>query len=231
MQARARRDLHLETERRTESERARAALERTAQDLRAAEGALQRERDFAVQVMEAMGEGLALTGTRREELLGLSEAQFERVLQSRCGVARPASRPPPGVDVLQVVRPARRVLKCTRRPMDAGDGVVLGHVMYFRDITHEVEISNMKSEFMSTAAHELRTPMTSIYGFTELLLTRELDPETTRDLLETIDRQAGQLILLLIELLDLARIEACAGQDFRIAHEAVRPLIENTLST
>ncbi|GGN37876.1 PAS domain-containing sensor histidine kinase [Deinococcus daejeonensis] len=226
---RARRDLHLETERRTESERARAALERTAQDLRAAEGALQRERDFAMQVMEPMGEGLALTGTRREELLGLSEAQFERVLPSRCEVARPASRPPPGVDVLQVVRPARRVLKCTRRPMDAGDGVVLGHVMYFRDITHEAEISNMKSDFMSTAAHVLRTPMTSIYGFTELLLTRELDPKTTRDLLETIYRQAGQLILLLTELLDLARIEARAGQDFRIAHEAVRPLIENTV--
>ncbi len=181
------------------------------------------------QVVEVNPAFLALTGTRREELLGLSEAQFERVLQSRCEVARPASRPPPGVDVLQVVRPARRVLKRTRRPMDAGDGVVLGHVMYFRDITHEAEISNMKSEFMSTAAHELRTPMTSIYGFTELLLTRELDPETTRDLLETIYRQAGQLILLLTELLDLARIEARAGQDFRIAHEAVRPLIENTV--
>lgn len=184
------------------------------------------DRGHVVEVNPAF---LALTGTRREDLLGLDEAQFERVLRARCEVARPASRPPPGVDVLQVVRPARRVLKRTRRPMDAGDGVVLGHVMYFRDITHEAEISNMKSEFMSTAAHELRTPMTSIYGFTELLLTRELDPDTTRDLLETIYRQAGQLILLLTELLDLARIEARAGQDFRIAHEAVRPLIENTV--
>nr|WP_254605408.1 PAS domain S-box protein [Deinococcus sp. JMULE3] len=181
------------------------------------------------QVVEVNPAFLALTGTTREELLGLSEAQFERVLRSRCEVARPAGRPPPGVDVLQVVRPARRVLKRTRRAMDAGDGVVLGHVMYFRDITHEAEISNMKSEFMSTAAHELRTPMTSIYGFTELLLTRDLDAETTRDLLETIYRQAGRLILLLTELLDLARIEARAGQDFRIVHEAVRPLIETTV--
>ena len=40
------------------------------------------------------------------------------------------------------------------------------------DITRELEVDRMKSEFLSMAAHELRTPMASIFGFTELLLRR-----------------------------------------------------------
>ncbi|GGS01509.1 ATP-binding protein [Deinococcus sedimenti] len=179
--------------------------------------------DGAGHVIEVNPAFLALTGTRLHDLLHQTEATFEQVLRSRCVAARPGGLT--GPDVIQVAQPIRRVLKRTRRAM-GGSG--LGSVMYFRDITHEAEISSMKSEFMSTAAHELRTPMTSIYGFTELLLTRTLDAETTRDLLDTIYRQAGQLLNLLTELLDLARIEARTGQDFIIQPEPVRPLIENT---
>ncbi len=36
---------------------------------------------------------------------------------------------------------------------------VVSHILYFRDVTHETEVDHMKSEFLSTAAHELRTPM------------------------------------------------------------------------
>ena len=47
-----------------------------------------------------------------------------------------------------------------------------GVVFYFRDITHETKVDRMKSEFLTKAAHELRTPMVSIFGFTDLLLKR-----------------------------------------------------------
>ncbi|MFC3834108.1 PAS domain S-box protein [Deinococcus rufus] len=167
---------------------------------------------------------LALTGTALDDVLGLDLPDFERLLRERSDAARPGVAGMP--DALQLARPERRVIKRATRPMRAANGDLLGQVMYFRDITHEAEVSAMKSQFMSTAAHELRTPMTSIYGFTELLLTRRLDEATTRDLLETIHRQAGRLIGLLGELLDLARIEARAGQDFDISAQPLRPLIE-----
>jgi signal transduction histidine kinase len=48
-------------------------------------------------------------------------------------------------------------------------------IFYFRDVTHESEVDRMKSEFLSTAAHERRTPMATIYGFDELLLTQDHD--------------------------------------------------------
>jgi signal transduction histidine kinase len=87
----------------------------------------------------------------------------------------------------------------------------------------------MKSEFLSHAAHELRTPMASIYGFSELLLEMELDEPTRRDLLETIHRQTRWLVDIINELLDLARIEARQGKDFKIEDVALKPLLQDTL--
>ena len=88
-------------------------------------------------------------------------------------------------------------------------------ILYFRDVTHETEVDRMKSEFLTTAAHELRTPMVSVYGFTELLLRRPVPDEKRRDMLETIHRQASLLINMVNELLDLARIEARQGKDLK----------------
>ncbi|MDB5817040.1 MAG: hypothetical protein JWQ11_680, partial [Rhizobacter sp.] len=103
-------------------------------------------------------------------------------------------------------------------------------VMYFRDMTRELEIDRMKSDFLSTAAHELRTPMTSIYGFAELLIKRPLSQEQRDDMLHTIHRQAGTLIDLINELLDLARIEARRGKDFRPRRQLLQPIVRNVLA-
>jgi signal transduction histidine kinase len=88
-------------------------------------------------------------------------------------------------------------------------------ILYFRDVTHETEVDRMKSEFLTTAAHELRTPMVSVFGFTELLLHRPVGEERRRDMLTTIHRQASLLINMVNELLDLARIEARQGKDMK----------------
>jgi signal transduction histidine kinase len=90
-----------------------------------------------------------------------------------------------------------------------------GSVFYVRDVTHETEVDRMKSEFLSTAAHELRTPMVSVFGFTELLLNRPVAEERRREVLQTIHRQSSLLINMVNELLDLARIEARQGKDLR----------------
>lgn len=94
-------------------------------------------------------------------------------------------------------------------------GNVVSQIYYVRDVTRETEIDQLKSQFISTAAHELRTPMVSIYGFSELLLnSTDLDADTTRELLETIHRQATHMSSIINELLDLTRIESRRGLDF-----------------
>jgi signal transduction histidine kinase len=126
--------------------------------------------------------------------------------------------------VLHLVVPRRATVQLTGRKTPKGD-----LVFYFRDITIEADVDRMKSEFLSTAAHELRTPLASIFGFTELLIARVMAPERQRELLETIHRQSKLLINLINELLDLSRIEARRGKDFHRQAFTVQELVELTL--
>ncbi len=93
-------------------------------------------------------------------------------------------------------------------------GESVTQMLYLHDISRETEVDLMKSEFLSTAAHELRTPMASIFGFSEVLLHQELDEASRTEFLTIIHKQAELMSTILNELLDLARIEARRGKDF-----------------
>jgi PAS domain S-box-containing protein len=138
-----------------------------------------------------------------------------------------------GVDsahTLMLALPERRVLARVVRSGGDGQGE---SILFFRDVTRETEVDRMKSEFLTTAAHELRTPMVSVFGFTELLLRRPVPEARRKDMLETIHRQASLLINMVNELLDLARIEARQGKDLKrevcrldsLITQAVGPLV------
>jgi signal transduction histidine kinase len=83
----------------------------------------------------------------------------------------------------------------------------------------------MKSDFLASAAHELRTPMVSILGFSELLIKRDYPPERQKDMLATIHRQSGLLVKMINELLDLARIESRRGMDMNIIATPLADLV------
>lgn len=73
-----------------------------------------------------------------------------------------------------------------------------------------LESSRLKSEFLSTISHELRTPMNAIIGYTDLLLeglAGEFDDETRR-MLTSVSKSSDRLLRLIDDLLDLSRIEA-----------------------
>lgn len=82
----------------------------------------------------------------------------------------------------------------------------------------------------ATATHELRTPMSSVLGFSELLLKREFDPATQRELLEIIHRESGRLVDLVNQLLDLARIEAGGAAELKFSAVSVPVLVDQTLA-
>jgi PAS domain S-box-containing protein len=159
---------------------------------------------------------------------GLSPQQHER-LAGLWTTALPAASEPTRQSALSIelMRPTRCTLlvnlhRDTSQTTSAG-------VLHLRDVTHETEVDQMKSEFLSTAAHELRTPMSSIFGFTELLLTREMPPERQKQLLEKIYRQSQAMVAILNELLDLARIEARRGKDFTLESLDLAELLRDAL--
>ena len=130
--------------------------------------------------------------------------------------------------VIHLLRPHCRVINCNQRTMRGVTGKNEGQVLYFRDVTHETEVDNMKSEFLSTAAHELRTPLASIYGFSELLLARNYDKKMSDEMIKTIHRQSLNLKHLLDELLDLSRIEARAGKDFYMVSNSLKDIVQES---
>ncbi len=120
-----------------------------------------------------------------------------------------------------------RVLKVTVCQLD---NETISKIMYFRDVTAETEIDRMKSEFLSTAAHELRTPMSSVYGFTELLLTRDFDKETRHGILVNIHQQAESLVRMVSDLLDLAKIEARTGKEFKFLEQPLETVTKKAIA-
>jgi PAS domain S-box-containing protein len=131
------------------------------------------------------------------------------------------------IDLVYLAQPRPRVLTRLVRHNAGGQGE---SILYFRDVTHETEVDRMKSEFLTTAAHELRTPMVSVFGFTELLLNRPVPEAKRRDVLQTIHRQASLLISMVNELLDLARIESRQGKDLQREHQPLGALVEGVVA-
>ena len=163
-----------------------------------------------------------LTGLACADVIGLSENEFTGLINSHCAAPRlfagldqlrklsgqSASK---GHGLIEMILPTRRVLQAK---LKASESASVSQILYLRDVTHETIVEEMKSEFLSTAAHELRTPMASILGFSEVLLTHKLDEVQNREFLNIILTQSQQMASILDELLDLARIEARQEKDF-----------------
>jgi len=105
----------------------------------------------------------------------------------------------------------------------------VGSIMHFRDVTDAYEVDRMKTEFLSTAAHELRTPLANIFGYTELLIKARFDAERQAEMLGIIYNQTRRLSSIIDDLLDLARIESRAGETFRFEQHDLLQLIDSVL--
>jgi two-component system, OmpR family, sensor kinase len=70
------------------------------------------------------------------------------------------------------------------------------------------QLDTARKEFVANASHELRTPLFSLGGFLELLADEELDEDTRREFLGTMQGQIARLTKLSTDLLDLSRVDA-----------------------
>ncbi|MBI2957259.1 MAG: GAF domain-containing protein [Chloroflexi bacterium] len=195
----------------------------------------ERERSTLESIMASMNEGLLVMdargnilycnkaaekqlGLRCEDFLGLSENTFREALElqvddadglrSRWKEALAGLREKPKFGFEVKTRSGKRNVEAA--PFLVGDEHNrLGVGILFRDITREREIDRMKTEFISVASHELRTPMTSVYGFAELLLMRATGlAEDQRKWVETIYAEGKRLADIVEDLLNVSRIES-----------------------
>lgn len=96
-------------------------------------------------------------------------------------------------------------LSCVTNPQQEVTGVVT----ILHDITKEKEISEMKSDFVSSVSHELRTPLSSIKAYVEMLVDGEANDEQTRgEFYNIIQSEANRLSRLIDNILNISRIES-----------------------
>lgn len=87
------------------------------------------------------------------------------------------------------------------------------------------ESDKLKTAFLSNMSHEIRTPMNAIVGFSELLSDENLAPEERRDFIAQINQGADDLMRLIDDIIDIAKIEA--GQvNMHIAECFIRDLFK-----
>ncbi|WP_078379440.1 two-component system histidine kinase PnpS [Sutcliffiella halmapala] len=104
-----------------------------------------------------------------------------------------------------------------------------GIVLVFHDITELKKLEQMRKDFVANVSHELKTPITSIKGFSETLLDGAMnDKETLENFLSIILKESDRLQSLVEDLLDLSKIEK-QGYKLNLDFVNIHELLEEIL--
>ena len=212
-------------------------------DLAATNVRLQAEKNTLQTVLQSMTDGVVVCD--REESVRLVNPAAARLLELRpiapgekLGDILPEVKNA-DANVVQLQRgdpDAPRFLEAHRAPLQSADGSPVGTVWVLADVTERRGIEQGKSDFVSFVAHEMRSPLTSISGFSSMLQRREQpenadksSPEFGRTLspdsalraryLGIIHGESERLTRLINNLLDVARLEA--GKGLELQRESV----------
>jgi two-component system phosphate regulon sensor histidine kinase PhoR len=114
----------------------------------------------------------------------------------------------PRSDILELKTP-KQVLKRYSSPLYDKKRNQIGHVIIYHDISAETEVQELRTDFISNASHELRTPVTSIKVLLESLMSGAKDePELLNEFLNDLSTEVDRLHQLVNDLLDIAKLDA-----------------------
>lgn len=152
-----------------------------------------------------------------DQMKAIHKAMTEEPLLPRC-------------DVIELKHPAQ-FLKRYSAPLYNRFHQQIGHVIIYHDITKEFLSEKVRSEFITNASHELRTPVTSIKLLLETLDGGAKDDEKARtEFIRNLLREADRLHVLVNDLLDLSRLET-AHEKLAWAEIDVRKVVHDSIQT
>ncbi len=112
---------------------------------------------------------------------------------------------------------------------ERGEDAKQGAVAVLRDVSGQKAIQKRNAEFVSSVSHEMKTPLSGIKAYVELLMDGDAEDEETRDeFLAVISSQAERLQRLIDNMLNLARIEAGVVSVSKASH-SLNEILEEAL--
>jgi signal transduction histidine kinase len=193
---------------------------------------IEAERRRLAVTIESLGDALLVTEPGSSAIATInpraSELMPELGVGDRVdGAGSPLPPLPIALEKESVIHHGGRTLAVTAAPLGSeADGVV----WTVRDVTERARLEQAKTEFVATASHELRSPLTSIKGFIELLdRAPENMSDRQREFIDIILRSTDRLVELVDDLLDVASFESDSVEITRRPidlGEAVREIAE-----
>lgn len=121
-----------------------------------------------------------------------------------------------------------RTYSLIANPVQNGKNTI-GAVIIIIDITESEKQETMRREFTANVSHELKTPLTSISGFAELMKNGGMDEATVKDFSNSIYSEAQRLIALVGDIINLSCLDEGEGKFDKKAVD-LKEIAENTVS-
>lgn len=159
--------------------------------------------DAAIEGQSLAAPGAPLNKAQCETLQAIGQRQPEPEATAR----EAAPRAPQEIQVT-LQHPKRLQLSVAACPLTDGEAEA-GWLYVLKDEAWERDAGAIKSDAIRVVSHDLRTPLTSILGFTALLANGHMGKISSRqaEVLARIQRQSGRLLSVLNDMLDMARID------------------------
>lgn len=103
-----------------------------------------------------------------------------------------------------------RYYDMTANPVYDEDGTPCGAVILAVDITEKEKREKLRREFTANVSHELKTPLTSISGISDMLMNGIVAPEDIRGFAGDINKESARLITLVNDIIKLSELDECA---------------------
>jgi len=135
-----------------------------------------------------------------------------------------------GVAMLAIVAVTLVSVLSRPHPGYSRTALFVGAVASYQDIPPLKDLKRLREEFIATATHELRSPITVIKGQSQLALIRDATEELARRTFETIIRQSNRMAQIIDDVLLAARMRP-KGAALKVTGFDLRPLVAEVVAT
>ncbi len=170
-----------------------------------------------------------------EDLLGdMQQETFRNVLAALPDPTQSSSLPPFDISIPSGAEGKSRIIQVHSSPVLDHRGSQTGMVSVLRDVTRERALEQIKAEFINTAANELTSPLTTIVGYSEMLLDRELEEsfseDQRRDFVAEILNRSESLTRVIDDLRNIGLLETGQTVPLVLQPTNLQGLLEQALS-